>query len=375
MLNRLDDYPIHQTPEPIAQPATSERNLYDRTWFNGYAADGSYFFAVTMAIYPHRGILDGALSVVTPGGEQHCVFASRRAPVERTETNVGPLRLEVLEPMRRTRIVLEENESGLACDLVFSARTAAIQEGRQTLWNGARRIMDATRFDQFGRWHGVISTPDGEIRVDKAVCHGIKDRSWGHRQVGEPETGGAPAAAPSSFFLWTPIAWDDHITHAIFFDNERGEPLINEGVTAPLYPSEAAIPAVQDGRDRRLAHVAHRLAYHPGTRLARRAEIDLMAHDGAVRTLRLEPLLKFQMKGLGYVHPKWGHGRWQGELAVGCESFDPAALHPLETPNLHTQLLIRAYDGDQTGLGVLEQFCRGPYAPAGFTDLLDGAKG
>ena len=38
MLNKLDDFPIHQTPEPIAHAATSDRNVYDRTWFNGYAA-------------------------------------------------------------------------------------------------------------------------------------------------------------------------------------------------------------------------------------------------------------------------------------------------------------------------------------------------
>ncbi|MFT7091269.1 MAG: hypothetical protein ACJAYW_001232, partial [Candidatus Azotimanducaceae bacterium] len=30
MLNRLDDYPIHQTPEPIAHPASSDPNVYDR---------------------------------------------------------------------------------------------------------------------------------------------------------------------------------------------------------------------------------------------------------------------------------------------------------------------------------------------------------
>jgi hypothetical protein len=234
--------------------------------------------------------------------------------------------------------------------------------------------MDATRFDQFGRWSGVISTPDGEIRVDPAICQGIKDRSWGNRILGEPESGGAPAAGPpSSFFLWAPIAWEDHVTHAIFFEDERGEALVNEGIVAPLYPSEAAVPAVQDGLDRRMARVAHRIAYRPGTRLARSAEIDLVDHDGAVRTLVLEPLLKFQMKGLGYVHPTRGHGRWQGELVVGAESFDPADLDPLETPNLHTQLLVRAHDGERTGLGVLEQFCRGPYAPAGFKALLDGA--
>jgi hypothetical protein len=170
MLNKLDDFPIHQTPEPIAVPATSDRNVYDRTWFNGYAADGSYYFGIGMAIYPHRGILDCAFSVVQPGGRQHCFYGSRRAPLERTEMQVGPFRLEVIEPMRRARVVLEDNASGVSCDLTFSARTAAIQEARQTLWSGARKAMDATRFDQFGRWSGVVHHPDGEIRIDEAIC-------------------------------------------------------------------------------------------------------------------------------------------------------------------------------------------------------------
>ncbi|MFO0541686.1 MAG: hypothetical protein ACK5X4_05295, partial [Phenylobacterium sp.] len=301
MLNRLDDFPIHQTPEPIAHPATSDRNVYDRTWFNAYEKDGGYYFGVGMAVYPFRGILDGAFSVVAPGGRQYCFYGSRRAPAERTDMSVGPFRLEVLEPMRRTRVVLEPNESGLSCDLVFSARTASLQEARQTLWSGTRRVMDATRFDQFGRWSGWVETPEGRIEVDAEVCLGTKDRSWGVRNVGEPETGGAPRTTlPSVFFLWTPLFWDDHISHAIFFDDAQGRPLVREGFTAPLYDSEADIPGVEDGRDHRMATARHRVDYHPGTRLARYAEVDLVDHDGTVRTISMEPILKFQMKGLGY---------------------------------------------------------------------------
>jgi hypothetical protein len=374
MLNKLDDFPIHQTPEPIAHPATSDRNVYDRTWFNGYANDGSYYFGIGMAIYPHRGILDCAFSVVKADGRQYCFYGSRRAPTERTEMQVGPFRIEVIEPMRRCRVVLEDNESGVSCDLTFSARTAAIQEARQTLWSGARRIMDATRFDQFGRWSGVVRSPEGEIKVTEDVCHGTKDRSWGVRNVGEPETGGAPRMPQGFFFLWAPLFWEDHISHAIFFDGQQGEALVREGITAPLYASEKDVPGVEDGLDKRMATARHRIDYHPGTRLARSAEIDLVDHDGGVRTISLEPILKFQMKGLGYGHPEWGQGMWKGDLAVGHESFDPRQLNPLEPWNLHTQQVVRATDGTRQGIGVLEQICIGPYAPAGFTEFLDGAK-
>ncbi len=374
MLNRLDDYPVHQTPEPLAVLATSDRNAYDRTWFNGYAPDGDYYFGVGMAVYPHRGILDCAFSVVQPGGRQHCFYGSRRAPAERTDMQVGPFRLEVIEPMRRTRLIIDDNKTGLACDLVFSARTAAIEEARQTLWQHGRRMMDATRFDQFGRWSGTIRTPDGEINVDDSICRGTKDRSWGIRPVGEPQTGGAPNVPGGIFFLWAPLVWDDHITHAIFFDGPRGEALVREGMVAPLYQTEAAIPpGSEDGLCQRMATARHHVSYHRGTRLAETARITLLDHDGGSREIALEPLLRFQMKGLGYGHPVWGQGMWKGELEIGGESFDPQALDLLAPENLHVQQVVRALDGVRVGSGVLEQICVGPYAPAGFKAFFDGA--
>ena len=35
-LSKGDDYPIHQTPEPVAYAGT-DRNFYDRYFFNGYS--------------------------------------------------------------------------------------------------------------------------------------------------------------------------------------------------------------------------------------------------------------------------------------------------------------------------------------------------
>ena len=81
------------------------------------------------------------------------------------------------------------------------------------------------------------------------------------------------------------------------------------------------------------------------------------------------------MKGLGYGHPEWGQGMWKGELAIGGEAFDPRQVDPLAPENVHVQQVVRATDGTRQGIGVLEQVCIGPYAPSGFTDFLDGARG
>lgn len=373
MLNRLDDYPIHQTPEPLAHPATSDPNFYDRTWFNGYATDAGRYFGIGTAVYPHRRILDAAFSTVGADGRQHCFFVSGRAPQERTDTTMGPFRLEIMEPLRRCRVVIDENETGIACDLTFSARTSALQEARQTLWQGTRRTMDATRFAQFGRWTGTVATPDGEFTVDEDDWRGTKDRSWGVRGVGERAPMGAPMPFSGIFFLWAPLVWDDHVSHAIFFDGPDGEALVREGLVAPLFAREADIPDELADVATRMATAIHRVEYHPGTRLARRAEIDLIDVAGAVRTIELEPRLRFHMKGLGYTHQEWGQGVWKGELAIGAESFDPAELNLLAPDNIHVQQVCRVHDGERDGIGVLEQIAFGPHRPSGLTGLLDGA--
>ena len=89
--------------------------------------------------------------------------------------------------------------------------------------------------------------------------------------------------------------------------------------------------------------------------------------------MHLEPLLEFQMAGLGYLHPEWGHGVWKGEAAEGGERWPLPVADPLAFDRLHVQALCRATLGDRTGWGLLEQLVIGPYEPGGLTGLADGA--
>ena len=75
MLTKGDDYPLHQTPEPVAYAGT-DRNFYDRYFFNGYAPDGSGFFAVALGIYPHLNIADAHFSTIRDG-VQYNLHASK----------------------------------------------------------------------------------------------------------------------------------------------------------------------------------------------------------------------------------------------------------------------------------------------------------
>jgi hypothetical protein len=373
MLTRFDDYPIHQTVEPVAHPASSDRNVYDRYWFNGYSDDGEFYFAIGMGLYPNRGILDCGFSIVR-GGEQHAFHGSRRAPGEPTDTSVGPFSIEILEPMRSVRVHLEPNETGIECDLRFIVRTACVEEGRQTLRSGTRPVYDVQRFAQYGRWQGEVKYDGKTVPIEAPRVYGTKDRSWGIRPVGPPETGGAPATRlPQFFFLWAPVHWDDRCTHFGVFEDETGYKWHEDGAVVPVYAAPEEIPSVEDPGIVRMASVDYQISYVSGTRRAAGIDISLIEREGTRHEISLEPLLCFQMKGIGYTHPEWGHGRWKGELAIGGESWKSADLNPLALDNVHVQQVMRARMGGQEGIGVLEQMPLGPHAPSGFTSLLDGA--
>jgi hypothetical protein len=368
VLTRFDDYPVHQMPEPVAHAGTGDRNFYDRYFFNGYDRKGELFFAAALGLYPNRRVMDAAFSVVR-AGVQHVLRASRLAPVDasESETTVGPITVEVLEPLRTLRVRVDPNPHGLEADLVFRARTAPIEEPRFTRRVDGRLFMDVTRLTQFGAWEGTVGAGGERIAVDAARVLGSRDRSWGVRPVGEPESGPAPTA-PQFFWLWAPINFDDRCIHFDVNEDADGRRWHANGNVVPVgrfAPSDVSY----------LDDVAHRVRWAPGTRRAQSAELTL----GGARTppivVALEPILTFQMLGLGYLHPEWGHGMWKGPDAMMGEHWTLADLDPMDPRHLHVQQLCRATTaGAREGVGVLEQLVIGPHAPSGFTSILDPAR-
>jgi hypothetical protein len=360
MLTRFDDYPIHQTPEPVAHPGSSDRNFYDRYFFNGYTADGALFFGVALGLYPNRRVMDAAFSVVQDGRQQ-VVRASRLAPLERGETRVGPIAVAVVEPLHALRVRVEPNRFGLEADLLFVARTAAIEEPRFVRSIDGRVFMDVTRLTQFGTWEGTI----GSTAIDPDRTLGCRDRSWGVRPVGEPESG-APGPPPQFFWLWAPIHFDDVCTHFAVTEDAEGRP----------WHASGSLSRVGEGAPvEAMAAVGHRVRWQAGTRRAEGAELTLTPHGGAPHVVSLEPILTFQMLGLGYLHPEWGHGMWKGPEAITGETWTLADLDPMDPRHLHVQQLCRARMEGREGLGVLEQLVIGPHAPSGFRSILDPAGG
>lgn len=360
MITKADDYPIHQTPEPIAHVGTSDRNFYDRYFFNGYARDGSVYFAAAMGSYPNRHVQDAAFSVVHRG-RQYAVRASRLAGLDRMDTGVGPITVEVVEPLERLRLRVEPNQWGICGDLLFTRRAPVLEEPHFFRRMDGRVFMDYTRLTQHGEWSGMLTIGDERIDVGAQRFWGSRDRSWGVRPVGEREAG-APSLPLQFFWVWAPLHFDDVCTHFDVNEDAAGEQWHGAGMVIP-----------DGGTVQNMRSVGYRLAMQSGTRHARHAEIVLQPAAGDPLQITLEPLYNFYMIGLGYGHPQWGHGMFVGENAVTGDSWALSEVDPSIPFHLHIQAVCRATLGTRHGIGILEQLILGPHAPTGFKDLLDMA--
>jgi len=366
----FDDYPVHQTPQPIAHPASGDPNHYDRYWFNGYSVNGDWFFGIAMGVYPNRGIIDGAFSFLRDGAQQ-AVFGSGRAPIDRGHTSVGPISIEVVQPLSTNVVRVNGAHLGLEAELTWRPRTIALEEPRQTFVSDTKTTLDSTRFTQWGVWDGWVNVNGERVEVSAATTRGTKDRSWGIRGVGDQVTSAPSRQMPGVFFSWAPTHFEDRCTHVMLFDRPDGSHSHLSAATVPVIGEGAPTFGNEEGVER-----AHTLdaayTWRPGTRRVKQAVFDFhYANRG--EQLTYEPMLDFQMKGIGYFHPEWGHGRWHGESAEGSDSWRIDELDLLNITNIHIQSLCTVTSSDgRTGIGTLEQLAIGSH-PSGLTGLLDGA--
>ncbi|MCK9543888.1 MAG: hypothetical protein M0R03_17860 [Novosphingobium sp.] len=363
MLTKADDYPIHQTPEPIAYSGT-DRNFYDRYWFNGFEPDGSLFFLVGMGIYPHLTVNDAGISIQVDG-KQYCLRASAVLK-DRMNLAVGPIRLEIVDSLQVLRVVVEKQD-GIAADLTFTGRAFPIEEPRFMRRVGTRGFMDYTRLTQNGSWSGWVSIDGRRIELSGKAA-GTRDRSWGTRPIGASDQQINPLAGEQGYFWqWTPLNFKDKSLFFHIAAEPSGHIWNTRSVLAPDGAGpDAFLETENASMDTTLTE---------GTLWPARGTLTVDYGTGPY-TVTLEPFHRMQMKGIGYFHPEWYHGRYHGALKVEREDFTVADLDPMKLENLHVQLLskvtLTAPDGSvEQSVGVFEQAILGAYRPLGVTSNMD----
>jgi hypothetical protein len=307
MLSRHDDFPVHQTQAPLAKPATTDRNFYDRYWFNGFQREGGFYFGAALGLYPNRRVMDAAFSFVKDG----CGTPSRLAPrARRPERDAGgPL---------RWRWCSRCASCGSSSSRTRRASPPSCASGAPCL-GGARA--DAARPPGRDGHHALHPVRQlGRLAGGRRPTHprSTRRKCWhprpllGIRPVGEPAAG-RPAGEPQIFFFWAPLQFGDRCAHAATFENADGQAFDNFAWIAPRHASLEAVPGVLDAGAERLLGVRHSIDWRPGTRWAQR-RARLLCASGP-RSASSEPLLRFQMLGIGYGHPSGATAKATREAA------------------------------------------------------------
>jgi hypothetical protein len=358
----LDEFPIHQLPLSLEHVGSSDRNFYDRSYFNAQDRSDELFLVTGFGMYPNLGVKD-AFALLRLGDRQHSVRFSDALGHDRMDQRVGDYRIEVLEPLRRIRIVCDGDDLGLGLDLTFEGSFPAIHEQPHQLRAGSRAILDASRFAQVGTWEGVIRAPGRTIAVARDTWVGTRDRSWGIRPVGESEPPGRRAEeAGSGGFWWVymPLRFEEFAIVLIVQEQPDGFRTLNDANR--VWP---------DGRIEQLGWPRIRIRYRSGTRHAEHASIHCTTPDGKPLVIEVDTLTFAGLNvGAGYGgDPDWAHGQWKGR------SWRAGAVYDMNDPAVRARVpfcvvdhVARASCDGLEGWGLFEHGTFGRHDPSGFAD-------
>ena len=345
----------------MRHPATSDRNFYDRCIFQAHDRTGDTFLITGLGVYPNLGVID-AYAVVRRGDVQQVVRASDALDEDlRLSPAVGPFSIEVVEPLRRLRLVCDGGDHGIAFDLTFTGTFPAIDEPQHVQRMGPKILLDACRFAQAGEWSGTLRVDGQDITVDTSWV-ATRDRSWGIRPVGDAEPPGRNADEPLEGFwwCWVPLRFNDFCLMVILQEEPNGHRVLNEAVR--VWP---------DGRLEQLGWPEIDIRYRPGTRHPEGARIHLTDRGRRNFTVDVETRTFIPLHiGAGYGgDSEWSHGQWKGRGWVESRRYD------LTDPKVAGRIpwgvidhVARATCDGQEGWGIFEHGTFGRHDPSGFAD-------
>ncbi len=269
-LSPIDDFMIHQTPDPIRIMMTSDPKAYERYWMVCHDTAGEVLVATGCSFYPNLDRAE-AYAIVNHRGIHRTVRVFRPLGVDRMDMRFGPIAPEVVEGLRRWRFVLEPNEWSIEFDLDFRDTTRQIfREPTLPIDRGyprGRRPDVTTGFESFGDVEGWVDVAGTRIEIRPGEGRGTRDRHWGvGRGVGGPELalGGRMHVGVNgnSFVAFSDFTiWGDKVFHR-FGDERPG--------------------------DGRVVKAVRRMRFEPETKIFAEAIVDYTLDSGETKQLHYE---------------------------------------------------------------------------------------
>ena len=353
MLTPQDDFIGHQLATTFDEVVSPDKSWMERLWWSGHPVpSGDIIFDLGLGYHPNHKVMD-AFAGITVGTKQYNIRMSRRLDDDPLTTRVGPLRISVLEGLRRHRLLLEENPSSLSFDIEFSA---TMNPHREAHHSGGRNVVgggqDLTRAQQVGRYSGWIKVAGERFNLTPKTWWGQRDHSWGLRaEMRTDETSPPLTNYPPLCWTWAATQFEDH-GYGWFF--------VDRASTGSSYATgEEVLPLGQEpDPDRLVTEVAHdyRWADDPLGQTLQDGEVRFTFAGGARRTLQIRALpARYYLKaGLYGGLRGWFFGADKGPLYIEHDVWDLNDAEVRRVARTLNDRVIEVRDGKSVGYGIIE---------------------
>lgn len=317
----MDEYPYHQITEPFSGVLGSDPQWNDGHYVCVADLDGQVGLTSNLRLYQNNDVLDGFVCI-THAGRQHNIRLTRRLRPDMDSFAVGPLRIDIVEPMKRLRFVLDDNEHGITCDFTCHSKTVPNESFPEITRVDGRLMAERTTYELAGAVEGFVGVGNERIPLNVDRARFFRNHSWGFMGGrGGPKLYAAPRPTPkrpAGLRQWVLYNVDSHSGYWHCFDNEKGRRTMQRG---NIMYGDRSIP---------LTDVDHELEFFEGGRRLKRGRVTITDSDGVERTLEIEDLGNWvYCQGGGYFggwNDGLGQGVYRGDYYVEGEVWDVS--HP-----------------------------------------------
>jgi hypothetical protein len=197
-----DERFTHQLPRPFDQVHHPDGSWSDRCYFFAHSPDGDLLVTNGYGNNPNQRGAVGYGKVARADGRHWDLLAGRRVTGDdRGELYAGPMRWTCVEPLKRWRLQVGPNPSGIEWDLEYTPRAPMWELLPMHVELDGRVIVDMFHMKETGLVSGWVQVDGERIELDRFP--GGRDRTFGVRVADEID-----------FWLWLDAGFDDRAIEA-----------------------------------------------------------------------------------------------------------------------------------------------------------------